>query len=186
MEMVKSLVGNKIKGDGNIQNNGDGLVFNHSSVNIILPEKELSKSLIFDLLQIFNESAIDSSGGFSLIDPADLFVKLEVNNASNHKLYALNYSDDFNKFDDVIKDFSDSSSIIKKLVKLFIENSDDNETGDYNLRVLAQNVIQVIKQDERYKSQYDEKLDEFVEAFILYGVYKCKILKNPNEKSYPS
>lgn len=180
--MVKSSTGNKIKGDNSVQNNGSGLIINHSTVSIDFSEKELSKSLIFDLLQIFNESSVDGSESFSLIDPADLFVKLEANDASRHKNYALNYSDDFNKFDDVIKDFTDSSSIIKKLVKLFIDNSKDDKTGDDNLQTLSENVIRVIKHDERYKTQYDEKLDEFVEAFILYGVYKCKILKNPNEK----
>ena len=180
--MVKSLTENKIKVNDNLQNNGDGIIINNSVVNLGLFEKELSKSLIFDLLQIFNDSTIDSNGSFSLIDPADLFVKLEINDASKHKVYALNYSDDFNKFDDVIKDFNDSSSIIKKLVKLFIDNSNDDKTGDDNLQALAENVIQVIKHDDRYKPQYNEKLDEFVEAFILYGVYKCKVLKNPNEQ----
>ena len=71
MEMVKSLTENKIKGNDNLQNNGDGIIINNSVVNLGLFEKELSKSLIFDLLQIFNDSTIDSNGSFSLIDPAD-------------------------------------------------------------------------------------------------------------------
>ena len=112
MEMVKSLTENKIKGNDNLQNNGDGIIINNSVVNLGLFEKELSKSLIFDLLQIFNDSTIDSNGSFSLIDPADLFVKLEINDASKHKVYALNYSDDFNKFDYIIVMDEDNYRII--------------------------------------------------------------------------
>ena len=41
MEMVKSLTENKIKGNDNLQNNGDGIIINNSVVNLGLFEKEL-------------------------------------------------------------------------------------------------------------------------------------------------
>lgn len=91
------------------------------------------------------------------------------------------YSEDFNKIGEVIRDFNDSSSIVKKLIKVFVDGFDNENNGDENLKVLEKRVIKIIKSDERYEMQYDEKLEEFVISFILYGIYKCKILRNPNE-----
>ena len=182
-------MGNNIKGDSHIQNNGDGDIisssFNNSPTTIInnwnLVENELSRTLIFDCLQIFNDSPIEANASYSLIDPAGLFEKLEKNYALKYKEYALVYSEDFNKIGEVIRDFNDSSSIVKKLIKVFVDGFDNENNGDENLKVLEKRVIKIIKSDERYEMQYDEKLEEFVISFILYGIYKCKILRNPNE-----
>ncbi|MDR2833280.1 MAG: hypothetical protein LBV67_06170 [Streptococcaceae bacterium] len=178
---------NQIKGDNSNQQVGNNNIVDRSVTHITeyhLP-KESTMSNTFNFLEIFNESDIPEENEFIISnEPAKIFEKLEYNGAVGYREISMLYTDDFVKFDKVILDFPDSMSIIRKLVHLFLKTKKIAKNSDETLELLSKEVASLIKSDDRFNPEKyrEEDLDSFVNGFIIYGIHKCKILKNPNEK----
>lgn len=175
----------------NVQQQGQGNIFAEQLL-VITPPIKLTESEIYTLLQIvLSTTNIPDNADFNNAPPAGFRKKLHYNNAVRYKLHFDTFSDEQFKVSQVIEDFPDSEPIIKKLRTLFVNNAnfEDGEMvvgdGDEQLEKIRLKLRDAIDHDPRYdqeKGITEEKIDSFTYALLAYGVMKCKVLINPDEK----
>lgn len=188
--------GNSLRafGNNNQQQHGDGNTIgnnnNNTTINnFMAPENELTETEIYSLLTIVGTSNIDDNNALSLKEPSELNKKLHYNHAPRYKHKFEMYTVEYGKLDKVIKDFSNSQKIIRKLKTLFInvaefDDSDDFivSDGDNQLDQIKDELHHLIVCDPRFVSgnYTEEDIDTFILALLTYSTAKCNVLINPN------
>jgi len=183
-----------VQGNGNIQVDGaSNTISSNTTTNVfILPntKQPLTKSCIYDLLQIIISKKASGNDSFSLVPPAEMNRKLVFNNAPRYMKKFENHSDDYARLDEVMKEFPDSEDIVKKLRDMFFDVADIGHdgilyvgNGDAHLDRMADGLQSLIKNDVNYdiNTTSIEVIEQFCVALLAYGVSKCKILVNPAE-----
>ncbi|MGR8827514.1 hypothetical protein N2E09_07840 [Leuconostoc citreum] len=172
--------------NGSVQINGDG----DNTIIALNPGVVLTETEVYDLLLIVDDMNIKPSVEYSLTDPAELNEKLFYNNAPIYIDYFEEYSVHLVPIEEVMDNLPNSARIVQKLRKLFLKEAKRNEfrkkivgNGDEQLDAISEKLRLLIKSDTRFlkKSFSEEGLDQFIMALLAYGVYKCKVLLNPNE-----
>lgn len=163
-----------------------------NQTNLYIEDKRtLSKTIIYNLLQIISDSNIESNNDYSLALPARIDKKLVFNGAFRYKNIFVDYSGMLASFSQVIEDFADSEKIVSKVHHIFLfyvplhkDGQPKAAEGDKQLGKIKNKLLTIIKSDYRYQGNYyDEQIESFVYTIMLYCVEKCKILINPNETS---
>lgn len=182
----------KQNGNSNVNQDGDGNYNIRNQYNFSGGSRILAPTKLFAMLKIFLDSKIEPTASFSLDLPAGLYYKLDYNNSpkySNIFMYSL---EDYKNIDTILKDnFANSQLIIQKMQVLFFNHCsyDENnkpipDNGDCILDNIAVDIKEQIMNDPRfmeYQISIDE-LEQFIIAFLQYGVAECKILVNPDQK----
>ncbi|CAJ1180885.1 hypothetical protein [Companilactobacillus paralimentarius] len=142
------------------------------------------------LLNIFFKEETESKFKFDISKmPARINKKLIFNNAPKHKLIFANHSITYGDFEETIHEFPDSQKIIQKLMDIFYKYAevDSNgklivSNGDNILFTMRDDIKKIIVNDKDFDPNIiaDEQIDDFVVAFLTYGVSECKVLVNPN------
>ncbi|MBB1070580.1 hypothetical protein H5S40_10530 [Limosilactobacillus sp. RRLNB_1_1] len=182
--MVKNTIDS---GNSNTQINGD-----NNTVNLSINPNKLTKSIIYKLLVIIDNSDISISGEFSLKAPAEMNRKLVFNKAPKYVHIFARYAYNLENFSQVLENcFENSQNILVKVANIFDEKAakfDDNaeyviDNGDIQLDIVKKNLIFCILNDPRYnENEYDDiTIESFVYILMAYTVEKCKILLNPND-----
>lgn len=182
--MRKNIIDN---GSNNTQING-----NNNTLNLNIEPNKLTRSIIYNLLDIIDKSNISISGEFSLKAPAEMNRKLIYNNAQKYVHIFERYAYNIEDFSFVLQNyFENSQNILIKVANIFDEKAakfDDNAeyliaNGDSQLDIVKKSLIFCILHDPRYQeSKYDDiTIESFVYTLMAYTVGKCKILLNPND-----
>lgn len=182
-------------GNGNIQINGNHDTVNYSqTINCYssadMRPHRLNHSYIHELLDIVNSSFSSENNEYSLQNPVQIHEKLRFNNAPRYKLYIDNHVENYIRVDEVMKNYSNSESIVMTLHDMFIDVANLDEKGhprigdgDSQLNRIKDSIKNRIINDPKFDANkyYDEDIDQFCIALIAYGISKCKILKTPEE-----
>lgn len=186
--MANKTINSGNHNEGGIQNNGNGTL---SVININDINHQITQTDMYELLGIVSDLELRDDGEYLLGDPAELDTKLIFNNAVKYSELFSIYSVQLIPIDDVMEEFSNSSKIIMKLNRLFVEQAEYDDKGnrvvgdgDDQLRIIEEQLKGLIKSDMRFQKSpiSEEVLDQFVIVLLAYGVSKCKILINPNDK----
>lgn len=163
-----------------------------NQTNLFINDKIiLSKTIIYNLVNIISESNIESNNDYSLALPARIDKKLVFNGAFCYKDIFLDYSGMLASFSRVIEDFPNSEKIVSKVHHIFIlsvprckDGKPKATEGDKQLENIKNELSVIIRSDYRCQDNYyDEQIESFVYILMLYCIEKCKILINPNEMS---
>ncbi|WP_270767782.1 hypothetical protein ACGIJG_09420 [Lacticaseibacillus rhamnosus] len=177
------------KGDEIVQQNGINN-FNNSQISLELPEV-LTKSDVAKLLELTLDSG---KHNVKLPDslPAEFDVKLTYNNIVRYKplfMQATNQDQMFTIMA-VIEDLPDSTPLVERLYELFLDNAEFDgakmvvSDGDQQVKLIGESLLESLRLDPGF-ADLDisiEKARIYVRALISYGIMKCKILINPNDK----
>lgn len=177
-----SIMGQSLEGSGNVQLSG-----NNNTVLTVLSSasKVLSKTRIYELLEIVVDSDIPKSKNYSLKPPVYIESKLIFNRAPKYINKFRNHADEYNRLSEVIKDFPNSEDIVKKLNDLFLDTAAFSAEGvvlvgdgDDQLDAINEKLKQAITSDQRFvlRNYTEEDVEQFCIALMEYGVSKCKIL----------
>lgn len=121
-------------GNGNIQINGNHDTVNYSqTINCYssadMRPHRLTHSYIHELLDIVNSSFSSDNNEYSLQNPVQIHEKLRFNNAPRYKLYIDNHVENYIRVDEVMKNYSNSESIVMALHDMFIDVANLDEKG---------------------------------------------------------
>ena len=174
--------GQSLEGSGNVQLSG-----NNNTVLTVLSSSSgaLSKTRIYELLEIVVDSDIPKSKNYSLKPPAYIESKLVFNRAPKYINKFRNHADEYNRLSEVIKEFPNSEDIVKKLNDLFLDTADFTVEGiaiigdgDSQLDAIGEKLKHAITSDRRFglRDYTEEDVEQFCIALMEYGVSKCKIL----------
>lgn len=186
MNMPKINSHNKNVGGTQINGNNNNILLGNPNIDAVFP----TETETYSLLQIVNNSNLPEANIFALNDPDKMEHKLKYNDAYIYKDYSEDYIEGLLRIGKAMEDFENSEAIVLKLRQLFLKNAARNnmknivpKNGDDILDKIHFELRKTILSDERYdKHMYTiEKLDNFIIALLLYGIFKCKILVNPLE-----
>lgn len=163
--------------------------------NYYLNNTRLTKTKIYDLLQLFCESSSNSEDVDIYSPPSDFTIKLTFNNVKKYTLIFEVYSSSLGNIISVMKDLPIGEKVIQNLKAMYIEVLDigyfqkDNtiviQDGDSVIKRLFNRIKEKINIDRRLienKDITDEDIEEFSYAFLAYTILRCQILENPNKE----
>lgn len=183
------LANSRISGDRNVQVNGSN---NKTTVNQFnSTSRPLTKSQIYNLLELvisaFDESNMGDNSPLEI--PALITEKLHHNSAFAYiDIFKLNI-EYFNIIDTSSQSMVASHLIVKQLSRIYLRNAERDKNGrilatngDQQLDQIKSEIFEIITHDPEFDSFITrEQVEDFIDALMLYGVWKCKILENPNK-----
>lgn len=166
--------------------------FSVGSININQPPVRccLTKSLIYKLLKKMLRSKRDCSDDFSLKPPDGLNEKLVYNDALRYRNIIEEYADSYMQLAEVLNDFPDSETVIRKVRLMFLgcvcmnpDGTPKAENGDAVLESIRKEIWTTVTNDADFDSDEVpvEAIDEFCIALIAVAVEKCKVLLPPGD-----
>ena len=172
--------------------NGD---INQTINNYYLNNTGLTKTKIYDLLQLF----YDSSGNSEDVDiyslPSEFAFKLKFNNVKKYIRIFEIYASSLGNLISVMKDLPIGEKVIQNLKAMYFEVLDiecfkkDNtiviQDGDSVIESLFNRIRENLKIDSRTSENENitvEDVNEFSYAFLAYTILQCQILENPNKE----
>lgn len=182
------LGGNHVTGEKNVLISGSD---NNTSINVFssIPPI-LTKSQVYKLLELVISALndTDSQPQVSLEMPAQITEKLLHNSAHAYIDIFEMQIEYFNIIDESSQSMVASELIIKQLQRLYFRQAERDAqgkiltgNGDLQLDNVKNELFEIIIQDPDYVPDITrEQVEDFIEALMLYGVWKCKILENPN------
>ncbi|QDY67483.1 hypothetical protein FQA45_14870 [Glutamicibacter halophytocola] len=176
-----------ISGDANIINTGNNVTISQN----IAPKRVLSKSLIYKLLTIVGDKLLeDDDSAMSMILPIEVREKLEINQANKYFNIFRHLGYECDVIDNVIQGIPRGEKILRRLRNLFtdVADYDANGTpipgnGTAQLDSLRETIYEIILNDADFDADktWDEDIRHFIDALLMYGTWKCKILWNVGE-----
>lgn len=161
-----------------------------NEINIYKKTDRLTRNKMYALLKIVYNSQKSLEGQFDLDIPASIEKKLKYNNVEKYQelfsMYSI-YLEDFSKV--LANSFFNSQRVIITVKQFFIKYGilkiKDKEIigdGDKQLEIIFQQLKDYIVQDSHFDENHfsNEDVEDFVYVLMLYCVWKCKLLNNPN------
>ena len=168
---------------------------NQTINNYYLNNTRLTKTKIYDLLQLFYESSSNSEDVDIYSLPSEFTFKLKFNNVKKYTRIFEIYASSLGNLISVMEDLPIGEKVIQNLKAMYIKVLDigyfkkDNtiviQDGDSVIESLFNRVKENLKIDSRSTENKDitvEDVNEFSYAFLAYTILQCQILENPNKE----
>lgn len=168
---------------------------NQTINNYYLNNTRLTKTKIYDLLQLFYESSSNSEDVDIYSLPSEFTFKLKFNNVKKYTRIFEIYASSLGNLISVMEDLPIGEKVIQNLKAMYIKILDigyfkkDNtiviQDGDSVIESLFNRIKENLKIDSRSTENKDitvEDVNEFSYAFLAYTILQCQILENPNKE----